>query len=92
MRPYFPEALKYLLIEVSDDTLQNLIRQFPTVKSFIDQAISEGGRVLIHCESGISRAPAFVVAYVMETMGLSYQIAFNYVQSKRFCINPSNEF
>ncbi|THH11641.1 hypothetical protein EW145_g516 [Phellinidium pouzarii] len=61
VRPRFPERFKYLVLDVEDNEEQNLIRLFPDAKQFIDTAISSGGRVLVHCNGGISLSPAFVV-------------------------------
>jgi len=41
---------------------------------------------------GISRSPAFVIAYLMESNNISYEEAFKLVKSKRFCIKPNMGF
>lgn len=35
---------------------------------------------------------ALVIAYLMETYGLTYTHAYSYVQKKRFCVNPNEGF
>ncbi|KAI8594326.1 phosphatases II [Dissophora ornata] len=93
LKIHHPDHFKYLQLEISDAATQNLITLFPAVKQFIDQAIlKEGGNVLVNCMSGISRSPAFVVAYLMETTGLEYEVVYRYVQNKRFCMNPNPGF
>ncbi|TPX53464.1 hypothetical protein SeMB42_g00766 [Synchytrium endobioticum] len=72
--------------------MQNLIPYFPDAKRFIEAAFAHNGRVFVHCNGGISRAPAFVVAYVMESQKWDYTTAFSYVQNKRFCMNPIEHF
>lgn len=78
--------------EVSDHPLENLIPYFPISRNFIDQALSQGGRVFIHCNGGISRAPAFAIAYLMESQGLDFATALNHVQARRFCMNMNDGF
>ena len=68
--------------EVSDSPMQNLIPYFPDAKNFIGSALDQGGRVFVHCNGGISRSPAFVVAYVMESQKWDYHSAFSFVQNK----------
>ncbi|KAF9403906.1 hypothetical protein BGX21_007475 [Mortierella sp. AD011] len=93
LKVHHPEHFKYLQLEISDAATQNLITLFPSVKQFIDQAIlEENGKVLVNCMSGISRSPAFVVAYLMEATGMEYEVVYRYVQNKRFCMNPNPGF
>ncbi|RUS21738.1 phosphatases II [Endogone sp. FLAS-F59071] len=92
LRVHYPEHLRYLSLEVSDSPFQNLIPYFPQAKSFIDEALHSGGKALVYCNGGISRSPAFVVAYVMETLSLDYDQAYQFVQNRRFCMNPNEAF
>ncbi|KND02796.1 uncharacterized protein SPPG_01877 [Spizellomyces punctatus DAOM BR117] len=88
----FPDDFVYHVIEVSESPMQNLIPYFPDAKQFIDYALEQGGRVLVHCNSGISRSPSFVVAYVMMSQRWGFQESFTFVQNKRFCMNPNEGF
>jgi len=92
VRPRFPEHFKYLVLDVKDSEEQNLIRLFPGAKEFIDSALRGGGRVLVHCNGGISLSPAFVVMYVMESLNMSWEDALHYVQNRRYCISPNGGF
>ncbi|OCH91884.1 phosphatases II [Obba rivulosa] len=92
VRPRFPEHFKYKVLDVEDNEDQNLIRRFPEAKLFIDDAIARGGRVLVHCNGGISLSPAFVVMYVMEHYKLSWEDALHFVQNRRYCISPNGGF
>jgi len=77
---------------VEDNEEQNLIRLFPGAKQFIDTAIAQGGRVLVHCNGGISLSPAFVVMFVMQHYQLSWEDALHMVQNRRYCISPNGGF
>ena len=82
-------------------------------KQYIDDAIAQGGCVLVHCNGarhdgrnafavltskfspstgGISLSPAFVVMYVMQHHGLSWEDALHLVQNRRYCISPNGGF
>lgn len=41
------------------------------------------GRILVHCNKGVSRSPSVVVAYLMKTKELSFPDALQFVQEKR---------
>ncbi|KAI9098271.1 protein-tyrosine phosphatase-like protein [Phlyctochytrium arcticum] len=92
MKIRFPEDFTYHVIEVSESPMQNLIPHFPEAKAFLDSVLAAGGKALVHCNSGISRAPAFVVAYLIMSQGWGYSQAYAFVQNKRFCINPNEGF
>ncbi|KAG8742181.1 hypothetical protein FRC10_001937 [Ceratobasidium sp. 414] len=92
VRPRFPDRFQYLVLDVEDNEEQNLIRLFPSAKAFIDNAIAGGGRVLVHCNGGISLSPSFVIMYVMERFQLVWDEALQMVQNRRYCISPNNGF
>lgn len=72
--------------------LTDTLTGFGRVREFIDQALHNGGRVLVHCGDGISRSPALVIAYLMTTFNVSHEEAFLHVQSRRFCASPNPSF
>ncbi|XP_073465027.1 serine/threonine/tyrosine-interacting protein [Aquarana catesbeiana] len=83
---------RYLVLDIADNPIENIIRFFAMSKEFIDGCLQSGGKVLIHGNAGISRSAALVIAYIMETFGIKYRDAFTYVQERRFCINPNAGF
>ncbi|KAF8237203.1 phosphatases II [Tricholoma matsutake] len=92
VRPRFQEHFHYMTLDVEDNEEQNLIRLFPQAKVFIDKAILQGGRVLVHCNGGISLSPAFVVMFAMQYYQISWEDALHLVQNRRYCISPNGGF
>ncbi|KXN88116.1 Serine/threonine/tyrosine-interacting protein [Leucoagaricus sp. SymC.cos] len=92
VRPRYPDRFQYMVLDVEDNEEQNLIRLFPGAKKFIDDAIGSGGRVLVHCNGGISLSPSFVVMFVMQYYQLSWEDALHMVQNRRYCISPNGGF
>ncbi|CCA72526.1 hypothetical protein PIIN_06463 [Serendipita indica DSM 11827] len=92
VKPRFPGQFHYLTLDVKDTEDQNLISLFPGARDFIYKAINQGGRVLVHCNGGISLSPAFVVMFVMEHFQLSCDDALHMVQNRRYCISPNGGF
>ncbi|KAI6114137.1 phosphotyrosine protein [Pisolithus sp. B1] len=92
VKPRFPDQFHYLVLDVEDNEEQNVIRLFPEADQFIQQAMSQGGKVLVHCNGGISLSPAFVVMFVMRHCQLSWEDALRLVQNRRYCISPNGGF
>ena len=46
------------------------------------QAISSGGKILVHCYAGVSRSASMVIAYFMAEKNMSFSEAFSFVKSK----------
>ncbi|KAH0832199.1 protein-tyrosine phosphatase-like protein [Lanmaoa asiatica] len=92
VRPRFPDHFIYLVLDVEDNEEQNVIRLFPEADQFIQQALTQGGKVLVHCNGGISLSPAFVVMFVMRHCQLSWEDALHLVQNRRYCISPNGGF
>lgn len=59
--------------------------------AFIDSGRSSGC-VLVHCNAGVSRSAAVVVAYLMRSHGWSYSAAFEFVRHKRPRARPNRGF
>ncbi|THH09107.1 hypothetical protein EW145_g2239, partial [Phellinidium pouzarii] len=59
---------------------------------FIRERLNSGENVLVHCQQGISRSPAIVLAYLMRDRALSYDAALQIVKARRKCIKPNEGF
>jgi len=76
-------------IPLSDDGSTDLGPVLKRCFEFIDEAKLKKQKILIHCAAGINRSPSIVIAYLMRTNNMKYQEAFDFVQSKRWFIDPS---
>jgi len=92
VRARFPQNFVYLELDVRDNEEQNLIRVYPQARNFINTALQSGGKVLVHCNGGISLSPSFVIMYVMEQYEMTSDDAIQLVQNKRYCISPNGGF
>jgi len=57
-----------------------------------ESARCRGGKVLVHCQAGVSRSPTLVVAYLMARYGRSMMDAFNAVKERRPVVAPNFNF
>jgi len=69
-RQVFHDDLAYHRIPVKDDGSQSMLSRLDFACDFIHQQRASGA-VLVHCQGGISRSPAVVIAYLMKHEQLS---------------------
>ena len=53
----------HLVIPVQDSEYADILIHFPDACRFIQNAVNDGGRVLVHCRMGISRSATVIAAY-----------------------------
>lgn len=87
-----PAQLEHLTLDILDLPDTDLSVYFPDAFAFIDKAKASDGRVLVHCNAGVSRSAAITIAYLMNNMRISYETAWEIVRSKRPVINPNIGF
>jgi len=92
IKPHHEGQCEYLIVTLADSMLEPIIPKARESKRFIDKCLMHGGKVLVHCNDGMSRAPALVIAYLMETYCMDFKAALNHVQQKRFCVQPNDGF
>ncbi|CAF1227137.1 unnamed protein product [Didymodactylos carnosus] len=92
IRNAFPEQYEYLNIELLDTPETNIRNVFARTNEFIQQAIDNNGRVLIHCNAGISRSSSIVLAYLLEIHRMKYEDAYELLKKARSNIRPNDGF
>jgi protein-tyrosine phosphatase/ribosomal protein L32 len=85
---FHPNEFTYYVVEIDDVTEQIIIDFFEETYLFIERSF----KVFVHCGSGVSRGPSFVIAYLMRKNNWSYDTAFQFVENKRKVINPNPSF
>ncbi|CAG9315380.1 unnamed protein product [Blepharisma stoltei] len=87
------KGVVYLRLGVEDLETENISEYFQIAFEFIDNIISsEKSRVLVHCAQGVSRSAAFVIMYIIKSMSVSYEEAFQFVKRHREIIKPNDGF
>ncbi|EIE76741.1 hypothetical protein G6F57_000111 [Rhizopus arrhizus] len=67
----------------------NLVLELQKAVDIIDKARSAGQNILVHCQCGIARSATVIIAYVMKTMRLSMQDAYDFVKKTSPVISPN---
>ncbi|KAN0097436.1 Protein-tyrosine phosphatase-like protein [Tylopilus felleus] len=79
-----PESgIAHLRIPVEDVDFADLLIWLPTACQFIEQAIADGGAVLVHCHQGLTRSATVVAAYLMCTRRIDATQAMSAVRQAR---------
>jgi len=103
---YFENHFKYLKISIPDSHNITITDYFPTTFEFIDNAINNGGRVLVHCFAGKSRSASIIIGYLMKQEKINFEgetpltptplqafeNALQIVQRIRPCVEPNLAF
>ncbi|KAG6895566.1 hypothetical protein C0992_000597 [Termitomyces sp. T32_za158] len=79
-------------IQILDHATADLKPHLEAACNYIDRALRNGRNVLVHCQQGISRSPAVVIAYLIRNHGMSYDTAFTFLKRKRACVQPNPGF
>ncbi|CCK73095.1 tyrosine protein phosphatase YVH1 KNAG_0M02420 [Huiozyma naganishii CBS 8797] len=83
---YFNETNKF----IDECLFPNEIEYDPRKVDFKKKP--QKGAVYVHCQAGMSRSAAFVIAYLMYRYGLSLKLAYHAVKRKRSVIQPNKGF
>ncbi|KAF9320469.1 hypothetical protein BG003_006066 [Podila horticola] len=67
----------------------NIQHDFSAAFEFVDQSVAQGGKVLVHCQLGVSRSASLVIAYVMRAQGMGLSEAYDYVKQLSAVISPN---
>lgn len=88
----FSGRIHYHTVNLEDDCASDLLSEFLTTSKFIKDAIDSEGRVLVHCNLGVSRSASVVIAYLMCTQHWVLRDAYNYLKEHRPIIHPNHGF
>jgi len=91
---HYADLLKgdYLQLPLLDLLTVDISLVFDKAFEFIDSKISAGKPIYVHCQEGISRSATIVIMYLMRKYKSTFQSTFDYVKSKRGCIDPNLGF
>jgi len=89
---YLNSSIPKIYVRMLDSEASDISIYFDSIGKFIDEEISRGGKVLVHCLAGVSRSPALVIAYLIRYKNYTLMDAYDYVALKRKIIEPNDGF
>ena len=78
-----PAEINYFHAKINDSPLFEISSFFDKTNSFINTAKISGGKILIHCQLGISRSTTCLIAYMIKYLGYTTLSALQYIKNKR---------
>lgn len=84
VRNHFIECL-----DMPNTSLDVIIKQ---TNEIIERVHAQNGRILVHCNAGVSRSASVCIAYLMFHRKMDFTAAYSHVKSKRECIRPNDGF
>lgn len=85
------QHFRYCQVPVQDTPAADIFIYLGGATTFLD-AMLQTGSVLVHCEQGMSRSAAVVMAYLMRFHGMTRDEAYVVCKTKRAMVNPNEGF
>ncbi|XP_035235796.1 dual specificity protein phosphatase 4-like [Anguilla anguilla] len=89
---HFEGLYQYKCIPVEDNHKADISSWFAEAIEYIDSVRDSRGRVLVHCQAGISRSATICLAYLMKRKRVRLDEAFEFVRQRRSIISPNFSF
>uniref|UniRef100_K7F617 Dual specificity phosphatase 4 n=1 Tax=Pelodiscus sinensis TaxID=13735 RepID=K7F617_PELSI len=89
---HFEGHYQYKSIPVEDNHKADISSWFMEAIEYIDSVKGCHGRVLVHCQAGISRSATICLAYLMMKRRVKLEEAFEFVKQRRSIISPNFSF
>ena len=90
--PTYPDKFNYFVINALDTLNTELKDCFELTNKFIDDALNNNGKVLIHCMAGRSRSATILGAYLIKNFGVDVKNAIASIKVRREIIEPNENF
>ena len=88
----YPDDFNYKVIHINDDKWVKIKNYFNECNEFIQTAINNGGKVLIHCKFGASRSITIALAYMIYKNKIKPEKLIEQVKQKEKEANPNDGF
>ncbi|XP_034266755.1 dual specificity protein phosphatase 4 isoform X2 [Pantherophis guttatus] len=89
---HFEGHFQYKCIPVEDNHKTDISSWFMEAIEYIDAVKVCHGRVLVHCQAGISRSATICLAYLIMKKRVKLEEAFEFVKQRRSIISPNFSF
>ena len=77
---------------VEDDLEADAMGFFDEVAAFIRRVEEIKGKLFVHCIVGCSRAPTFIIAWLMKVKRVALYDAYLFVRARRVLTQPNSSF
>jgi protein-tyrosine phosphatase len=85
-------SMIYYRFPIKDDNNDDISEILEQTYDIIDEHLSKGDRILVHCFMGASRSAAVIIYYLMRKYNITYEQAITCVYKKRILVNLTPKF
>jgi protein-tyrosine phosphatase len=85
-RAYDAHGLRFHRVPVPDCDSDVLMARLDQIVHLLRDLLGDGGRVYLHCNAGMNRAPTVAIAYLHAAHGLPLSAAREFVKARRHCV------
>ena len=72
-----------LFVDDSPTSLDTMTQNIPLMVSYIEDQLTQGHPVIVHCFAGQQRSAAVIAAYLIDKKGMTYEEAVRFIKSKK---------
>ena len=83
---YKRHGVQFHRLPVTDCDIEMLAMRLDAIVALLDELMSGGDRVYLHCNAGMNRAPTAAIAYLHRHHNLSLSAARDLVKERRHCV------
>ena len=88
----YPEQVHATQLKLNDEDDPLAKSVLECAARLIEEWLTEGHRILVHCKASVSRSPATIMAYLIMYKGHDYDSAYDYISSRHGFIWPNPQY
>jgi len=83
---YAAASIAFERVPLADGDAAGMVRRLPELVALLDALVRGHGRVYLHCNAGMNRAPTVAIAYLHQHGDLSLRDAIRLMKRRRSCL------
>jgi len=88
----FPGEFVYKNVSIRDMESEDIYPHLSESIDYMDDAITSGGKVFVHCICGVSRSATLIAAYLIKKGKITAEKAITQIHDIRNCVDPNPTF
>jgi protein-tyrosine phosphatase len=88
----YDKSITYYRFSIKDNNEDDISEILEKSYEIIDEHITNGNNILVHCYMGASRSASVIIYYLMKKFNWNYEDALLFVSNKRKLVNLSQKF
>ena len=89
--PKMKGIVDYQHVKIYDCSVEDMSPHFPKISKVIADGLKKG-RVLVHCQAGMSRSSSAIICFIIDTFNVDYYTALKSVKINHPLAHPNTGF